>query len=246
MTMTKIEREWHEAEIEWYRAEREKFQAEAERERAEAERAKALARGAVLTSEREAITLASERRKEERYLAGDFENKVYRFNQGVGEQSVDQAIDKLTTWDRMNPTCRMTIYFNSPGGSVVPGMALFDTIRDLTRTHHITTIALGYAASMAGILLQAGTERVMAPESWLLLHQGSMGAIGSMGEVEDTVEWGKKVGKRIVDIFYERSQKSGAPKPLTKKQIENRIERRDWWISSDEALEHGLVDRILS
>lgn len=239
MGMTKLERDWHEAEIAWYNAERDRFEAEAEHARAKA-------RGANLTADREALSLASELRKEERYMAGDFENKVYRFNQSVGEQSVDQAIDKLTTWDRLDPDCRMTIYFNSPGGSVVPGMALFDEIRRLSKTHHITTVALGYAASMAAILLQSGTERVVGPEAWLLLHQGSMGAIGSMGEVEDTVEWGKKIGKRIVDIFYERSQKSDAPKKLSKKQIENRIERRDWWISSDEALEYGLADRILS
>lgn len=238
MTMTKLEREWHEAEIAWYNSEREKFEAEAEH-------ARARARGANLTADREALSFASELRKEERYLAGDFENRVYRFNQTVGDQSVDQAIEKLNTWDRMDPDCRMTIYFNSPGGSVVPGMALFDEIRRLAKTHHITTVALGYAASMAAILLQSGTERVVGPEAWLLLHQGSMGAIGSMGEVEDTVAWGKAIGKRILDIFYTRSQQSDAPDKLSKKQIETRMDRKDWWIDSDTALKHGLVDRVL-
>lgn len=239
MTMTKLEREWHEAEIAWYNAEREKFEAEAEH-------ARARAKGANLTADREALSLASDRRKEAVYLAGDFENRVLRFNESVGDKSVDRAIEKLNTWDRLDPGCPIAIYFNSPGGSVVPGMALFDEIRRLSRSHRVTTVALGYAASMAAILLQSGTERVVGPEAWLLLHQGSMGAIGSMGEVEDTVEWGKKIGKRIVDIFYERSQESDAPKKLTKKAIERRIERRDWWISSDEALEYGLADRVLS
>lgn len=244
MTMTRLEREWHEAEIAWYNSEREKFEAEAERERAEAERAKALARGAVLTADRKAISLASEMRKEERYLAGDFESRVYRFNQQVGDSSVEQCIDKLTTWSRMEPGCSMSIYFNSPGGDIIAGMALFDTIRYLARKHHITTVALGYAASMAGILLQAGSTRIMAPEAWMLIHQGSYGAIGSAGQFEDTAEWVKRLQGRILDIFYERSRTTDAPKKLSKKQIANRWERRDWWLSSNEALDHGFCDKV--
>lgn len=237
MAMTKVEREWHEAEIAWYNSERAKFEAQADRERA-------LAEGARITAEREALELASERRKEARLLAGDYENRVLRFNDSVTESSVNNAISTLNVWDRITPECPVTIYFNSPGGSVVPGMALFDEIRRLAGRHHITTVASGMAASMASILLQAGTLRVMAKESWLLLHQGSMGAIGSMGEVEDTVEWGKKIGKRIVDIYYERSQSSEAAAKLTRKQLEARMNRRDWWISSDEALDHGLTDEV--
>lgn len=237
MTMTKLEREWHEAEIAWYNAERDRFEAEAEHARAKA-------RGANLTADREALSLASELRKEERYLAGDFENKVYRFNQSVGDNSVEQCIDKLTTWSRMDPGCSMSIYFNSPGGDIIAGMALFDTIRYLAQRHHITTVALGYAASMAGILLQAGTTRIMAPEAWMLIHQGSYGAIGSAGQFEDTAEWVKRLQGRILDIFYERSRTTDAPKKLSKKQIANRWERRDWWLSSNEALDHGFCDKV--
>lgn len=234
----------HPAEIAELEAKAEKYLAEADQARMEAEHARTMALGAAITAERENLNLHSERRKEERYLAGDFENRVYRFNQSVGDQSVDQAIDKLNTWDRLDPDCDITIYFNSPGGQVVPGMALFDEIRSLTATHKITTIARGYAASMAAILLQAGTHRVVGPEAWLLLHQGSMGAIGSMGEVEDTVAWGKALGRRILDIFYTRSQQSDAPNKLSRKQIETRMNRKDWWIDSDTALKHGLVDEI--
>lgn len=237
MAMTKTEREWHKAEIAWYNAERAKFEAEAARQ-------EALAEGARITAEREALELASERRKEKRYLSGDYENRVYRFNQQVADSSVDNAIAQLNTWSRMDPGCNMTIYFNSPGGDIIAGMALFDTIRDLAGDHKITTVALGYAASMAGILLQAGSTRVMARESWMLIHQGSYGAIGSAGQFEDTAEWVKRLQGRILDIFYERSRGTNAPKKLSKKQIANRWERRDWWLSSNEALDHGFCDRV--
>lgn len=236
----------HPAEIAKLEAEAERFIAEAEQARMEAEHARTMALGAAITAERENLSLSSERRKEATYLAGDFENRVYRFNDRVDSNSVDRAIDRLTTWDRLDPGCEVTIYLNSPGGDVVSGMALFDTIRDLARRHRIVTVGLGYAASMAGVLLQAGTERVMAKQSWLLLHQGSMLVGGSMGEVEDFFEWGKKQGERMVDIFYDRSQETDAPKKLSRKQIKARMDRRDWWIDADEALSHGLVDRVSS
>lgn len=234
----------HPAEIAELEAKAEKYLAEADQARMEAEHARTMALGAAITAERENLNLHSERRKEERYLAGDFESRVYRFNQGVGDSSVEQCIDKLTTWSRMDPGCSMSIYFNSPGGDIIAGMALFDTIRYLARKHHITTVALGYAASMAGILLQAGTTRIMAPEAWMLIHQGSYGAIGSAGQFEDTAEWVKRLQGRILDIFYERSRNTDADKKLSKKQIANRWERRDWWLSSNEALDHGFCDKV--
>jgi len=72
-------------------------------------------------------------------------------------------------------------------------MALYDYVRGLRRQgHHVTTSSLGYAASMAGILLQVGDKRIMGAESWLLIHEGSFGAVGSVGQVEDTVEWSRR------------------------------------------------------
>jgi ATP-dependent protease ClpP protease subunit len=90
---------------------------------------------------------------------------------------------------------------------------------------------------MAGILLQAGDVRVMNAEAWLLVHEASFGAGGKLGEVEDTVEWVKKVSKRVKDIFAKRSN-------LSSSQIESRWRRKDWWIDADEALKLGFCDVI--
>src|SRR5574341_658348 len=117
-------------------------------------------------------------------------------------------------------------------------MALWDFLLELRqRGHKLTTVARGYAASMAGILLQAGDERVIGPESWLLIHEASFGVVGSYGEVEDRVEWVKKIQARILDIFASRSK-------LSRSQIKRRWHRKDWWLDSDEALKLGFVDRI--
>jgi len=132
----------------------------------------------------------------------------------------------------------MTIFFNSPGGEVVSGMNLYDFIGELRQKgHFIITATRGYAASMAGILLQAGDRRVMGKEAYLLIHEVSFSAAGSMGDVEDTVEWVKKVQNRVLDIFADRSK-------MSRDDIESHWKRKDWWLSSVESLEAGFVDEV--
>lgn len=235
----------HPAEIAKLEADAARSLAEAEQAKAEAKNVLALARGAKLTADREALSLASERRKEAAYLAGDCEHRVYRFNGDVEEKSVDKAIDVLNRWDRLTPECNITIYFNSPGGSVTDGMALYDEIRRLGKTHKVTTIASGMAASMGGVLLQSGTKRVMAKEAWLLIHSPSAVAFGSMGELKDRTGWIEKVNEQIVDIFYTRSKETNAPKKLGRIAIAKRFDRKDWWVGSELALAHGFVDEVI-
>jgi len=222
-------------------AEAEKARAEAAKAEAEAEKARYEAAQARLALEREEF----KRRKE---LADDEHHHVYRFTSSVSEQTVRACIGQLETWSRLDPGCEITLVFTSPGGSVIDGMALFDYLTDLReRGHRLVTAARGYAASMAGILLQAGDERVIGPQSWLLIHEASFGALGSYGEVEDMVEWVKAIQERILDIFAARSQASDpttATHKLTKAQIRRRWHRKNWWLSSDQALRHGFVDAI--
>ena len=145
---------------------------------------------------------------------------------------------KLTQWSRLNPKCPMEIIFSSPGGSIIDGFELFDFIQDLrSRGHHITTGTLGMAASMAGILLQAGDTRWVGGQAWVMIHRAAFGAFGKTYEVEDEVEFVKRIEGRILDIFTSRSK-------LTKQKIKKNWDRKDWWISADEALELHLVDEI--
>ena len=205
---------------------------------AEARKADAEARVFQAEAARSEISLRKAEYDEKNRLATNEHYCVYLFNSAVGEGSVNQCIDQLTTWHRTKPKKPITIVFNSPGGAIVAGMALFDFIQEMRRLgHHVTTKALGMAASMAGILLQAGDERVMGKEAWVLLHEASFGAAGKIGEVDDTVEWVKKVQKRILDIFATRSN-------LSKSQIERRWKRKDWWLSSTDCLKHGFVDKV--
>lgn len=184
-----------------------------------------------------------------RYNAeADERHHIYRFLGEVSSASTGKCMDTLNRWSRMEPGCDIEIIFFSPGGSVVDGMALFDTIQLLRKNgHKITTTCIGYAASMGGILLQAGDVRRMTPESWVLIHEVSASAMGSMGEITDRVEWLKRIQDRILRIFADRSKGSKAKKEdkLTLEQFREGWNRKDWWLSSDECLKHGIVDEVL-
>jgi len=186
------------------------------------------------------ISLARHRRDEALILAQWQHQHVFNFVAAVSGTTVQAAIERLNSWDVMDPGCDMTIIFNSPGGSVIDGMALFDYIRWMrTRSHKVTIIALGYAASMAGILLQAGDVRVMAKGSWLLIHEVAFGVAGKIGEIEDMYKFGERLKEQAATIFVERSGGK-----LTREMLEINWNRKDWWISPDEALALGLIDEI--
>lgn len=106
-----------------------------------------------------------------------------------------------------------------------------------TAGHHLTTRTVGMAASMGGVLLQAGDWRVMAPESFLLVHEIAAGAVGKIGEIEDEMKLLQKMSERILAIYASRST-------LTAKAIATKWKRTDWWLNATEALELGLVDEI--
>ena len=170
-------------------------------------------------------------------LSTDEENHLYRFNKDVSSISVQACMSKLTQWHRQDPGCDIEIIFSSPGGSIIDGFELFDFIQELRQTHKVTTGSLGMAASMAGILLQAGTHRWIGHQAWMMIHRAAFGAIGKTYEVEDEVRLVKRIEERCLDIFVSRSK-------LTKQKIKRNWDRKDWWIDADECLTLGLVDEI--
>ena len=186
------------------------------------------------------VTLDVEAKEKDarREKALDSENMVYRFNTIVDKTYVHQCMYKLTQWSRRHPGCAMEIVFSSGGGSITDGFELFDFIQELRgRGHRVTTGSLGMAASMAGILLQAGDHRWMGHQAWMMIHRAHFGAIGKTFVIEDEVAWIKRIEDRILEIFAKRSS-------LTRLKIKRNWDRKDWWISSDEALDLGLVDEI--
>lgn len=245
----------HESIVERNRAEAKMFEALARREAAEARRAAADAalasaetRKEVAYAEQEEIALRKDIREEKDELAKDTHFKVYVFDQGVSDSTVKACVNKLTAWSRQTVDseegpCKIELQINSPGGDIVAGLALVDFLRSLRKLGHvIDTVAFGMAASMGSVILQAGTRRIMGKNAMLLLHEGSLGAIGDFGQVEDRVKLMEKFHERILDIFVERA--SALNKKTTKKYITEHWKRTDWWLNASESLEMGFVDEV--
>lgn len=208
-----------------------KLLAEAALAKAQAREAEAKALEAELKANKAADEDAARRSKDEFH-------HVYRFDEQVTAGSVEKAVQKTTEWHRMSPGCDIEIIFFSPGGSVFDGFVLYDHLRYLSsQGHKIITGMQGMAASMAGILMQAGDHRWAGSESWYMIHRAAFGTMGKSYEVEDRVDHIKRVEARIVDIFVSRTN-------LSKQKIVKNWDRKDWWIDSTEALEYGLIDEI--
>lgn len=253
---SKLSPEKEQAEILKLLAEAKKAEAEAAKVAAEADKIRHEANTAAqyarqVKAEADQATWAREEKEREhsRKLAQDKYHYVYRFNDVFTPQSVKAAIDELSIFHRTSPSCTIEVVFDSPGGSIIDGMDLFDYIQELRRGgHHIVTAARGMAASMAGILLQAGDERVMGRECYMLIHQIVTAVRGKVGDIEDEVKFIQMISERILNIFTERAKEAGvngtAEKPITKAQLRRGWERKDWWLDSETCLKYGLIDRI--
>jgi ATP-dependent Clp protease protease subunit len=210
---------------------------------AEEQRLLAETRSVLAFAAQSEIELLQRQRTEAELLTSDRFHNVYRYTDTVDNNSVKKVIEQFETWSRLHKgdkplPVELVIY--SPGGTIVAGNALYDYFTEWKERpgHHLTTTARGYAASMGGILLQAGHVRNMGAESWLLIHEGSGGAIGSVGEIEDMVEWSKKLRDHLARILAERST-------MTVTQIKRKWNRTDWWLDANEALELGFIDFIV-
>jgi len=225
---TKVELQ---AELDLKSSETRKNQAEARKTEAEANKAESEAREAEIKAY-DAEFSFRKRQSDDDYA------HLYRFDGEVSTSSVKKCMTKISEWSRMTPKCEMEIVFSSPGGSIIDGFELFDFIQELrSRGHRVTTGSLGMAASMAGVLLQAGDHRWVGHQSWIMIHRAAFGAYGKTFEIEDEVKFVRRIEERILDLFETRSK-------LTKRKIKRNWDRKDWWISADEALEIELVDEI--
>lgn len=220
-------------------AEAAKANAEARQATAEADHAEFLLGEDKAARLLQQIRLAKAEEEEAQRKASDDHNHVYRFLGGVSDGAVRNAIARLTEWSRTDPGCAIELIIDSPGGDIIAGFHLFDVLRDLSDrgNHKITTRALGMAASMGGVLLQAGDNRIMSPRASLLIHEAQFGAGGSFGQVEDQVEFVKQLQDRILNIFAGRSN-------MSKTQIKNRWKRKNWWLDAEESLKHGFCDEV--
>ena len=184
------------------------------------------------------IDLATAKREQARALALPEQTLIYPFFEEVSETAVRDAINTLGHWSKMHPGADMEIQISTAGGTVLDGLALYDYIQILRgRGHKVKTIALGCAASMGTVLLQAGDERVMGASAFIMMHEVSYEARGRLSEQVDAAGVTAKLQRRVLEILCHRST-------LTPRKVQGLWKRRDHWASADEALKLGLIDKI--
>ncbi len=135
------------------------------------------------------------------------------------------------------PEKDIQIYFNSPGGSVYAGLGIYDTMQYISSD--VATICTGMAASMAAVLLTAGTKgkRSALPHSRIMIHQPMGGASGQASDIEITAREIQKLKHELYEILANHSGN-------TIKKIEKDSDR-DYWMIAQEAKEYGMIDEIL-
>jgi ATP-dependent Clp protease, protease subunit len=156
----------------------------------------------------------------------------------VDDDVANVIIAQLLFLESEDPDKDINLYINSPGGSVTSGMAIFDTMQYVKP--QVSTICLGLAASMGAFLLAGGApgKRFALPNARVMIHQPSGGAGGQATDIEIQAKEILKTKKRLNELLARH----------TKQPIE-RIEKdaeRDFWMSSGEAKEYGLIDEVIT
>ena len=156
----------------------------------------------------------------------------------INNEMADVAVAQLLFLEAEDPDKDIMLYINSPGGLVTAGMAIYDTMNYIKAP--VSTIVIGMAASMAAVLLAAGTKgkRVALPNAEIMIHQPLGGAQGQATDIAIQAEQILKSKKKINRILADCTGKS-------EEQIAADVER-DHYLSADEALEYGLIDNIFT
>ncbi len=144
---------------------------------------------------------------------------------------------QLLFLESTDPSKDIQIYFNSPGGSVYAGLGIYDTMQYITAD--VATICTGMAASMAAVLMTAGAKgkRSALTHSRIMIHQPMGGAQGQASDIEITAREIKKIKAELYTIIADHSGQ-------TFEQIEKDSDR-DYWMTSQEAVDYGMIDEIL-
>ncbi|MDJ0729873.1 MAG: ATP-dependent Clp endopeptidase proteolytic subunit ClpP [Crocosphaera sp.] len=156
----------------------------------------------------------------------------------VDDQVADSIVAQLLFLDAEDPEKDIQLYINSPGGSVYAGLAIYDTMQQIRPD--VVTICFGLAASMGAFLLSGGTQgkRMALPSSRIMIHQPLGGAQGQAVEIEIQAKEILYIKKRLNDMLAEHT---GQPFETISADTE-----RDFFMSAQEAVDYGLIDKVIS
>jgi ATP-dependent Clp protease protease subunit len=167
-----------------------------------------------------------------------FQQRIVRLGGAVDDDMANLIVAQLLTLDSTDKKKDITMYVNSPGGSVTAGMAVFDTMRHIGPD--VSTICVGLAASMGAFLLASGHKgkRYSLPNSRIMIHQPLGGAQGQAADIEIQAN----------EILHHKLTLNGYLAEFTGKSMEQMTmdTDRDFFMGAEEAVEYGLIDAVVS
>jgi ATP-dependent Clp protease protease subunit len=158
--------------------------------------------------------------------------------EGVDDQMANVIIAQMLFLEKEDPKADIHLYINSPGGSVYAGLAIYDVMQLVSCP--VATTCVGMAASMGAILLAGGEKgkRSILPNSRIMIHQVSSGFRGTIADINVQAKETNHLMDRLMEILSEHTGRDV-------EQVRQDCDR-DYWMSAEEALEYGIVDKILT
>jgi len=169
-----------------------------------------------------------------------FEERIIFLGVQIDDASANDVMAQLLTLESMDPDRDISIYINSPGGSITSMTAIYDTMQFVKPD--VSTVCMGLAASAAAILLAAGTpgKRMALPNSRILIHQPHTQG-GGRAQVSDLEIQAREILRMRTLIEQMLSKHTGRSEDQVRLDIE-----RDKYLSAEEAVEYGIVDQVIS
>ena len=164
-------------------------------------------------------------------------DRIIFLGEEVNDVTASLVVAQILFLESEDPTKDINLYINSPGGSVVAGMAIYDTMQYVKCD--VSTICMGMAASMGAFLLAGGTKgkRYALPNAEIMIHQPSGGAQGQATEIRIAAEQILKTRDKINKILAENTNQ-----PI---EVIERDTERDNYMSAKEALDYGIIDKVI-
>ena len=164
-------------------------------------------------------------------------DRIIFLGEPIDDHVANSVVAQMLHLESADPEKDISLYINSPGGSVTAGLGILDTMNFIKCD--VSTICIGMAASMGAFLLSSGAKgkRIALPNAEIMIHQPSAGTQGKVTDMEIDVEHFLKIKQRLNKIMAENTGK-------TPEQIKTDSERDNWMIA-EEARDYGLVDKVI-
>lgn len=171
------------------------------------------------------------------------EDRIIMFTGEVTADTAQVAIAELLYLASVDDAKDITMYINSPGGSVIDGLAIYDTMQFIKPD--VSTVVVGMAASMGSVLLSGGAKgkRYALPNAEVMIHQPSGGSQGMASDMEIAWKHMERCKEKLTRYLVQNSGRN-PDDPADYEKVLKDMDR-DHWMSAEEALEYGLIDKII-